>query len=158
MNVPSAPRPATVTRRRFLGLAATALAGAGGIAAITAGGSAHDDHGHDAKHGTPAATPAATPPASPVADALTFTVSAFDLRFEPKEVRIPANTDVTIVFTNNGVMPHDLVAPSLGINTGRLDSGASVSVPVNAPAGSHAFSCTVPGHKQAGMFGAIVAE
>ena len=154
MNVPAAPRPASVTRRRFLGLAATALAGAGGIAAITAGGSAHDDHDDDAPDGTPAGTPSA----SPVADALTFTLTSVDLKFEPKDLRIPANTDVTIVFTNDGVMPHDVVVPSLGINSGRLDSGASIDVPVNAPAGSHMFYCSVPGHKQAGMVGAIVAE
>lgn len=162
MTVPSAPRdlssPASVTRRRFFGIAATAIAGIGGIAVISATGSAHDGHGDGDSAGTPSATPSGTPAGTPVAEIATFTITAHDLRFEPKELRVPANTGVTLIFANEGVMPHDLVIPSLGINSGRLDGGTAVSIQINAPAGSHAFSCSVPGHKQAGMIGAIVAE
>jgi len=158
----SRPAPARATapssrqsigRRDFLGLAAAAVAGIGGIS-LLGNGSAHDGHGHD---GTPPASPAASPAASPVA-ANTVAIATMDIRFEPNAITIPANTDVTIEVTNQGVMPHDLIVPGLGVNSGRLGSGQTVSITVNAAPGAYPFHCSVPGHMQAGMRGTLTVE
>jgi uncharacterized cupredoxin-like copper-binding protein len=139
-------------RRRLLGIGAGALATIAGIAGI-ARSSAHDGHDHG-----DSATPAASPAASPVAEAGAFGLSAHDIRFEPKELTIPANTEVTIVFSNDGKMQHDLVLPDIGISTGRLNAGDSREVTLNVKPGTYHFYCSVPGHKQAGMVGVLKVE
>jgi uncharacterized cupredoxin-like copper-binding protein/mono/diheme cytochrome c family protein len=85
------------------------------------------------------------------------TVTAFDIYFEPKEVTIPANTDVTFTLPNDGVTAHDFSIDALNINVA-LPPGATETVVINAPPGSYEFYCNVPGHKEAGMVGTLIAE
>jgi nitrite reductase (NO-forming) len=145
-----------VSRRQFLGFAAAAAASIGGASLIGTTGTAHNTVDHAA---TPAASPAASPVASPIASGPPrVDIVATDIRFEPNMVAIPANTEVVLVMANEGVMPHDVIIPSLGVNSGRLASGESVEITVTAPAGSHALYCSVPGHMQAGMRGTLSAS
>ncbi len=115
--------------------------------------------------GSVAATPAASPAASPVSETTTggdaatsVDVSAVELAFEPKEFTIPANTDVTINITNDGVLEHDFAVDDLGIESDLLASGEQTSVVINAAPGTYEFHCTVTGHAQAGMVGTITVE
>jgi plastocyanin len=85
-------------------------------------------------------------------------VSAGDLFFDPDELTIPADTDVTITLTNNGAVQHDLYQPDLDVQTEILNAGESGSVVINLPAGEYQFWCTVPGHRDAGMSGTITVE
>jgi uncharacterized cupredoxin-like copper-binding protein/mono/diheme cytochrome c family protein len=85
------------------------------------------------------------------------TVTSFDIYFEPKEVTIPANTDVTFTLPNDGVSTHDFSIDALGIQVS-LPPGETQTVVVNAPPGSYEYYCNVPGHKEAGMVGTLVAE
>lgn len=82
-------------------------------------------------------------------------LSAVDINFEPRDLTIPANTDVTIAVTNNGVLQHDFVLDEAGISTGVLNGGQSVDVTVNLPPGTYTFYCSVPGHREAGMVGTL---
>lgn len=91
------------------------------------------------------------------AEASAQTVTAFDIYFEPKEVTIPANTDVTFTLPNDGVAAHDFSIDALGISVA-LPPGETETVVVNAPPGSYEYYCNVPGHKEAGMVGTLVAE
>jgi uncharacterized cupredoxin-like copper-binding protein len=149
---PTSHRATKIDRRRLLGLGAGALATLGGVTSI-ARSSAHDGHDHE-----DAATPSASPAASPVTDAGTYHISTLDIRYEPKEFTIPANTDVTIVVSNEGKMQHDLVMPDFGVSTGRLNAGDTSKVKINAGPGTYHFYCSVPGHKQAGMMGTLTVE
>lgn len=144
------------TRRRLLGVSIVSVASVAGIAGV-ARSSAHDDHEHG-DSATPSASPQASPAASPEASATTFTISTVDLAFKPKALSIPANTDVELVVTNEGKLPHDFVIGQLGISSGGLNAGDSVTIPLNAAPGTYQFQCSVPGHKQAGMFGTLTAE
>lgn len=144
--------PVTLDRRRLFAIGAGALATIGGVTTI-ARSSAHDGHDHG-----DAATPSASPAASPIAEANTFVLSALDIRYEPKKFTIPANTDVTIVFSNEGKMQHDMVLPDFGISTGRLNAGNTREVKLNAKPGTYHFYCSIPGHKQAGMVGVLTVE
>ncbi len=146
------PASTTLDRRRLFAIGAGALATIGGVTSI-ARSSAHDGHDHG-----DAATPSASPAASPVAQADTFILSALDIRFEPKEFTIPANTDVTIEFSNDGKMQHDVVLADLGISSGRLNAGETRKVKINAKPGTYHFYCSVPGHRQAGMVGILTVE
>ncbi len=103
---------------------------------------------------------AATPAASPAAETgggagPEVAVSAIDLAFDPKEIEIPANTDVTLTLTNNGVLEHDLAIDDLGLETDLLSGGESQSITVNAAPGTYEFHCTVAGHADAGMKGTL---
>jgi uncharacterized cupredoxin-like copper-binding protein len=97
-------------------------------------------------------------PASDGAGATEIALTTMDIKFEPKELTIPANTDVTITVTNDGVLQHDFAIEDQGIESGLLNTGESADVVVNLPPGTYRFVCTVPGHKEAGMVGTLIVE
>jgi uncharacterized cupredoxin-like copper-binding protein len=103
-----------------------------------------------------AATPAA-PDDETTAAATAIDVVSFDIYFEPSEVTIPANTDVTVNLPNEGVTPHNFAIDALGIDVD-IAPGATEQVVINAPAGEYEYYCNVPGHKQAGMVGTLTVE
>jgi uncharacterized cupredoxin-like copper-binding protein len=111
--------------------------------------------------GAEGATPAAG--ATPVAGdetaaaAMSVDVVSHDIFFEPSEVTIPANTDVTVNLPNEGVTPHNFSIDTLGIDVD-IAPGATEQVVINAPAGEYEYYCNVPGHKQAGMVGTLIVS
>ena len=109
----------------------------------------------------PAATPGAaggTPTTgATTAAAMTVDVVAQDIFFEPKELTIPANTDVTVNLPNEGAAPHNFSIDALGINVD-IAPGATEQVVINAPAGEYEYYCNVPGHKEAGMVGTLTVS
>ena len=109
------------------------------------------DEATPAEDAAPAEEAAAPGSAEPV------TVVSHDIFFDPKEIKIPANTDVTISLPNEGVTLHDFSIDALGISVS-IDPGATEEVVINAPAGTYEYYCNVPGHKAAGMFGTLTVE
>lgn len=113
--------------------------------------------------GTPAATdgtPAAdtgAPAAAAGAPAEPVTIEAVDIDWNPNEITIPANTDVTVTIPNHGASLHTFVVPDLGIDV-EMASGQTQTVTINAPAGTYDFICDVPGHAAAGMVGTLTVE
>jgi uncharacterized cupredoxin-like copper-binding protein len=89
--------------------------------------------------------------------ATTIDVVSFDIYFEPSEVTIPANTDVTVNLPNQGVTPHNFSIDELEIDVD-IAPGATEQVVINAPAGEYEYYCNVPGHKQAGMVGTLIVS
>lgn len=123
----------------------------------------------DLTAGTPAggeATPAlfqcATPGASPAATtgqaaSDPVTIDAVDIAWNPSQVTIPANTDVTVRVPNVGLLPHTFVIEELGIKL-EMAAGQTQEVVINAPAGTYDFICDVPGHAQVGMVGTLTVQ
>jgi plastocyanin len=104
---------------------------------------------------TPAGAPAAGSPATTgTAAAQSVEFVAYDIYFEPKEVTIPANTDVTAVIRNDGAAPHNFSIDELGIDVD-VAPGETKETVINAPAGEYEYYCNVPGHKEAGMVGTL---
>lgn len=101
-----------------------------------------------------AAAPAAEEDASAAASADAATVVSHDIYFDPKELAIPADTDVTVSLPNEGVTLHNFAIDELGIDID-IDPGATQEVVINAPAGAYEYYCNVPGHKAAGMVGTL---
>jgi plastocyanin/mono/diheme cytochrome c family protein len=120
----------------------------------------------EVNHGYPTPAPseeAATPAggeASPVGgpgEGTTIEVDMVDVAFQETELRIPANTDVTINAVNKGSLPHTFTITDL-VDTGEVPGGSNKEVTVNLPAGEYEFFCAVPGHKDAGMVGKLIVE
>jgi uncharacterized cupredoxin-like copper-binding protein len=84
-------------------------------------------------------------------------VESYDIYFEPDELSIPADTDVTVQLPNEGVTLHNFSIDELGISVD-IAPGATEETVINAPAGEYEFYCNVPGHKPAGMFGTLTVQ
>jgi glucose/arabinose dehydrogenase/plastocyanin len=115
--------------------------------------------------GTEEATPVAGGEEATPADgagggdmATTQDVTLVDIAFQPAELTIPANTDVTINLTNQGALPHSFDVDELGVNSGEIGPGQSGTVTINAAPGTYEYYCAVPGHKEAGMVGTLTVQ
>jgi plastocyanin len=84
-------------------------------------------------------------------------VESYDIYFEPEELSIPADTDVTVQLPNDGVTLHNFSIDELGISVD-IEPGATQETVINAPAGEYEYYCNVPGHKAAGMLGTLTVE
>jgi len=87
----------------------------------------------------------------------TTEVTSQDIFFEPKELSIPANTDVTVSLPNKGTTAHNFSIDELGISVD-IAPGATEQTVINAPAGTYEYYCNVPGHKPAGMVGTLTVQ
>jgi plastocyanin len=88
--------------------------------------------------------------------AAALAVGAFEWGFEPSHIHAIAGADVTIDVTNTGSELHTFTIPDLGVDTGTINPGESISVSFTAPsAGDYAFICTYAGHEEAGMTGTL---
>jgi plastocyanin len=98
----------------------------------------------------------ATTGPSPIAGAPTVMVEADEFVFRPDTVTVAAEEAFNLTLANRGRLLHDLAIPALGVVV-VVGAGETVTVGVGAPAiGEYPFSCTVPGHAQAGMTGTLV--
>jgi uncharacterized cupredoxin-like copper-binding protein/mono/diheme cytochrome c family protein len=122
------------------------------------------NHAIEVYGGYPTAPPAATeapqnatpqPSGTPTTTGATQTVELHDIFFDPKEITIPANTEVTITLVNKGAAPHTFDIDALNVHSGEVAPGATTTVTINAPAGDYDFYCAIPGHKEAGMVGTL---
>ncbi len=81
-------------------------------------------------------------------------VTLSEFAVAPAMVQVPVGGSLAIA--NNGVAEHDFVIEG-GPRTALIAAGASSSLDVSSlTAGSYGFSCTVPGHAEAGMKGTLV--
>jgi nitrite reductase (NO-forming) len=80
-----------------------------------------------------------------------------ELAFNPAELTIPANTDVTIHAVNSGALPHTFTITDVA-DTGEVASGASADVTLNLAAGEYEYFCAIPGHKDGGMVGKLIVQ
>ena len=155
--------------RRKLTFTIAAMTILPGLALVAARGGAAQDASPEA---SPRASPEASPGASPAAGATPgagganeVTIESYDIYFDPKDVTIPADTDVTINLPNHGVIAHnfsitdhkneDLPFEPISID---LPPGETKQVTINAPAGEYYFYCNIPGHEPAGMWGTLTVE
>jgi plastocyanin len=86
----------------------------------------------------------------------TIEIHAFDLGFEPAEVSVAAAGEYTVRFVNDGGVLHDVTFADGTVIKAEGHQQASASVTI--PADGMTFLCSVPGHSDAGMEGAIVVD
>lgn len=105
----------------------------------------------------PVATPAhAAESHAPAAMGDTLEIEAFDLGFRPASLTVPAPGRYTVELNNTGTIPHDVTFP--GGEQAVANGGESATVEVDIPAERLTFICSVPGHEQGGMKGAVSVE
>ncbi|MEO5966120.1 MAG: multicopper oxidase domain-containing protein, partial [Candidatus Limnocylindrales bacterium] len=106
--------------------------------------------------GTAAAQPAASPATGETVVATTpgtFEIDAFDLGFKPAQLSVPAAGPYEVTFKNTGSTLHDLTfADGTKLSA---DAGQAAKASVTIPAGGLTFLCSIPGHADAGMKGAV---
>ena len=81
-------------------------------------------------------------------------MDAYDIYFEPKELSIPADTDVTVRLPNEGVTPHNFSIDELGIDVD-IAPGATEEVVIKAPAGDVRVLLQRAGAQRGGMVGTL---
>lgn len=79
-----------------------------------------------------------------------------EFSFAPKTVTVAAGP-ARFVLTNAGTIEHDFMIDALGVNSGVIKPGATVTIPpagrppVILKKGTYQGYCMVPGHKELGM-------
>ncbi|MDF0751532.1 cupredoxin domain-containing protein [Marinobacter sp. 71-i] len=92
-------------------------------------------------------------------DTRTVEVVAKEFTFEPSRIEVAPGSRVEIKLVNEGNLSHNLHIAGEGMKTETIQTGHTDTVTVTAPEnGKLEFFCNVPGHKQAGMRGKIVAH
>ena len=97
--------------------------------------------------------------ASPSGGGGQLTLSETEYKITPASPTVADNGTITITVKNTGAVVHALAVqtPSGTVSTGKIAPGASATLKVNASkAGRYAFFCPIPGHRAAGMQGALV--
>ena len=76
------------------------------------------------------------------------------------EIRLPvSDKPVRLTIKNKGTSPHDFVVKELGIDTGILKPGESVTIEMKAQdAGTYQAVCSLPGHAEAGMAAKVIVS
>ena len=83
-------------------------------------------------------------------------IEAFDLGFKPSSLTVPAPGTYDVSFHNTGSTLHDLTFTD-GTRIS-ADAGATATGKVTVPAAGLTFLCSVPGHADAGMKGAVTVS
>jgi plastocyanin len=85
-----------------------------------------------------------------------ITVTNERLVFFPSEIRVNLGDTVRLTYENGGGR-HDWVLDEFDAATDVIRSGESQTIEfVASEAGEFEFYCSVPGHRQAGMFGSFI--
>jgi hypothetical protein len=88
------------------------------------------------------------PPAIP--GAAEVVVTAKDIHFSVSEIRLPAR-EVNLTLRNDGILPHDLAIPALGVHVA-AGSGEAITTGLrDLKPGRYFGYCGVSGHADAGM-------
>jgi len=104
--------------------------------------------------GTPNGQPAvATSSGQPGQILGTIAVTAADLSFSPNMITVADAGTYQVKLTNTGAIQHNITFSDGTAIT--ADPGQTATGTVNVPASGLTFSCTVPGHAQAGMTGMV---
>lgn len=80
-------------------------------------------------------------------------IRSFEMGFKPATLEVDKPGRYTVTLINDGVILHDVAFPDGTKIT--ADAGTTASAEVEIPADGLTFICSIPGHEQAGMKGAI---
>jgi sugar lactone lactonase YvrE len=84
------------------------------------------------------------------------TIELRDYAFAPREIAIPADTEVTLRLENRGFVVHNLSIDELEVRSPLVHPGTTETVVISAAPGDYLAYCTVPGHRARGMIGTLV--
>src|SRR5688500_569799 len=145
--------PGAPMQRTFIYFAAcTGMASVFGaallIAALTLGATNRTDVVAQASLEPSASAPVA---GGPVGE---FTITAFDLGFEPAMVHVDGPGTYTVTFVNDGGVPHDVTFADG--TTIAAEGGETATGELTVPVDGIGFICSIPGHADGGMTGEVM--
>ncbi len=94
-------------------------------------------------------------PLSGASQAEEISMVSGNLFFDPKGLTLTKDQPVKITFSNNGF--HTFTIDELGVDQSLRGSTATVEF-IPTKTGTFEYYCTVPGHKEGGMFGSLTVE
>jgi plastocyanin len=80
-------------------------------------------------------------------------VVAFDNRFEPERLELPASDEVEVEITNEGGTTHDFTIEGLDLSTGPIEPGEVATATFTVPSGETTFVCTLHGGMEGSVMG-----
>lgn len=88
----------------------------------------------------------------------TFNITGGNYYFIPNKITVNKGDQVTFIFTNAGGI-HDLVIDELNVKTPISHTAEATTVTFTATkVGSFVYYCSLPGHKQKGMWGTLTVK
>lgn len=81
-----------------------------------------------------------------------------DFTFSPQRIEIPAGRKVEFKLTNNGRIEHDISADGIGMHAHLMSAERLAFEAGPFAPGEYDFSCTLVGHREAGMVGKFVVK
>jgi plastocyanin len=100
-------------------------------------------------------TPTPIPTATPAPAAIEIVTTEF--AYDPDDLEVPAGETVAIRLVNKGVVEHDLTIDALAVTIKVPIAGTADGTLPALEAGTYDFYCSIPGHKENGMVGTLVA-
>jgi nitrite reductase (NO-forming) len=102
-----------------------------------------------------ASASAAAPSEAPISDEIMGELEfhAFDLGFEPSSVEVDEPGRYTVTFVNDGAVLHDITFADGTVL--QADAGETATGEVVVPTAGLGYICSIPGHADGGMQGAI---
>jgi plastocyanin len=80
------------------------------------------------------------------------------LKYDKTQLEATAG-DITIDFTNDSPLQHDVVVEGNGVNEASDKiTGSKTTLSLNLKSGTYTFFCSVDGHRAAGMEGTLVVK
>ena len=88
------------------------------------------------------------------------TVKAMDtFKFDPATLTGKVGETINITLDNEGVLEHNFVITELNVSLGPVPAGQTASGSFTpSAAGAYEYFCDVPGHREAGMVGALTVN
>lgn len=88
----------------------------------------------------------------------TFNITGGNFYFVPNKITVNKGDKVTFVFTNAGGV-HDLYIDELGVKTPVIKTAETATAKFTASkTGSFVYYCSLPGHREKGMWGTLVVQ
>lgn len=88
-----------------------------------------------------------------------ITIDMDEYNFIPQNFEAPVGQQITIELNNVGKMAHDMKFDTVDAQSELVGTSESTTLAVRFDeAGEYPFHCTVPGHKEAGMVGKVIAK
>lgn len=103
---------------------------------------------------TPISSPSATQESTQK-----ITITGNEFAFTPSTITVKKGQVVELTFKNDGKFPHNLTISDLSLATKTIQPGQEDTITFTpSKTGSFSFICTVPGHADRGMRGALIVQ
>jgi uncharacterized cupredoxin-like copper-binding protein len=89
--------------------------------------------------------------------ATALSVTATEFAFDPATLSVTADEEATVELVNGGTIEHDFTIDEAGVKIA-APATETASGSFTVAAGTYAFYCSVPGHREAGMEGTLTAS